>query len=75
MPMLLLDRLDTLARFEPSGFPLVSLYLNTESGGTGRPNYDSFLRKELRARVKTYPERSTERESLERDAHRELCRS
>ena len=68
--MLLLDRLDTLARLEPSGFPLVSLYLNTEIGGTGRPNYDSFLRKELRARVKTYPERSTERESLERDAKR-----
>src|SRR5687767_2895511 len=66
----LIDRLDRLARLEPTPFPLLSLYLNTEADGTGRPHYDVFLRKELRDRVKTYPERSPERESLEQDTER-----
>lgn len=66
----LIDRLDALARLEPTPFPLLSLYLNTEASGSGRPTYDVFLKKELRDRVKTYPERSPERESLERDLER-----
>ena len=66
----LIDRLDTLARLEPTPYPLLSLYLNTTADGTGRPNYDLFLKKELRERVKTYPERSPERESLEQDSER-----
>ena len=71
MPQLsLTDRLDILARLEPSSFPLLSLYLNTESDGRGRPNYNLFLRKELRHRLKLYPERSAGRESLERDVDR-----
>jgi peptide chain release factor subunit 1 len=67
---LLTDRLDVLARLEPTSFPLVSLYLNTEVDATGRPNYDRFLRKELRDRAKTFTERSAERESLDRDVER-----
>jgi peptide chain release factor subunit 1 len=70
MAELLLDRLDGLARIEPSRFPLLSLYLNTEPGDTGRPSYDLFLRKELRDRAKTYAERSPERQSLDRDTER-----
>jgi peptide chain release factor subunit 1 len=66
----LINRLDALARLEPSALPLLSLYLNTHSDSTGRPTYDVFLRKELRERAKTYPERSAERESLDRDANR-----
>ena len=71
MPQLrVTDRLDVLARLEPASFPLLSLYLNTESDGRGRPNYNLFLRKELRQRLKMYPERSADRESLERDVDR-----
>ena len=61
------DRVDTLARIEPTPLPLLSLYLNTEPNGNGRPTYETFLRKELTHRVTTYEERSAERESLERD--------
>jgi peptide chain release factor subunit 1 len=66
----LVDRLDLLARLEPTAFPLLSLYLNTDADGTGKPNHDVFLKKELRERVKTYPERSAQRESLEKDVER-----
>jgi peptide chain release factor subunit 1 len=71
MPELLVtDRLDSLARLEPTRFPLLSVYLNTGVGGTGRPLFDAFLRKELRERMKTYPSGSEERESFERDVKR-----
>ena len=66
----LTDRVDTLARIEPTPLPLLSLYLNTEPNGNGRPTYQTFLRKELPHRVTTYDERSAERESLERDRER-----
>jgi peptide chain release factor subunit 1 len=62
--------LDVLARVEATPMPLLSLYLNTERSGNGRPSHDVFLRRELRQRIKTYDERSPERESLERDGAR-----
>jgi peptide chain release factor subunit 1 len=67
---LLVDRLDTLAQLQPMTFPLLSLYLNTEVHDTGRPTYDLFLRKDLRERVKTFTDRSRERDSLDRDVAR-----
>jgi peptide subunit release factor 1 (eRF1) len=68
--MILNEQLDRLAAFEPSPYPVVSLYLNTQSDGRGRDNYQAFVRKELKARVLTYPARSPEREMLERDMER-----
>ena len=71
MPELqLIDHLDALARVEPTPYPLLSLYLNTQRDSRGRPNYDTFLRKELRDRCRTYRERSAERVSLQRDVDR-----
>lgn len=64
------DRIDALARIEPTRLPLVSLYLNTDVNETGRKTHDVFLRKELQHRVSTFAERSPERESLERDRER-----
>lgn len=64
------ERLDRLARINPAPLPLLSLYLNTETNGTGRTTHETFLRKELRHRAKTYDERSPERDSLERDRTR-----
>lgn len=66
----LTDQLEKLARFEPAPYPVVSLYLNTQPGQTGRDQYDAFLRKELKQRGRTYPAGSPERDSLERDLER-----
>jgi peptide subunit release factor 1 (eRF1) len=68
--MTLNDQLDRLAAFEPSPYPVVSLYLNTQPDGHGRDNFQAFVRKELKARAQTYPPRSAEREMLDRDLER-----
>lgn len=64
------DQLDRLAAFGPSPYPVISLYLNTQPNERGRDNFQSFLRKELKARAQTYPARSCEREMLDRDLER-----
>ncbi len=61
---------DSLAAFEPTGFPFVSLYLNTQPNETGRENYDSFLRKQFEEVTKTFPTRSSSQESFTQDAKR-----
>lgn len=66
----LTDQLSRLAAFEPSPYPVVSLYLNTQPDQRGRDNFQAFVRKELKARAQTYPQRSPEREMLERDMER-----
>lgn len=68
--MTLTDQLNRLAAFEPSPYPVVSLYLNTQPNQHGRDNFQAFVRKELKARALTYPGRSPEREMLERDMER-----
>jgi peptide chain release factor subunit 1 len=45
----------------------VSLYLNTQPGPPGRDQHQAFLRKEFKARSRTYPTGSPERESLDQD--------
>jgi peptide chain release factor subunit 1 len=62
--------LDRLAAFGPTELPVLSLYLNTQSDQHGRDNFGPFVRKEFRNRLKTYPLRSPERESFERDGRR-----
>ena len=68
--MTLHAQLDRLAAFEQSPYPVISLYLNTQPDGRGRDQFQTFVRKELKARAQTYPPRSTEREMLERDMER-----
>jgi peptide subunit release factor 1 (eRF1) len=68
--MTLTEQLDRLAAFEPGPYPVVSLYLNTQSGQHGRDQHHAFVRKELKARTQTFPPGSPERESLERDLER-----
>jgi len=65
--MTLIEQLDRLAAFEPGPYPVVSLYLNTQPGQTGRDQHHTFVRKELKARAGTYAPNSPERESLDRD--------
>src|SRR3954468_13051989 len=64
------DQLTRLAALEPSPYPVISLYLNTRPDQHGRDNFQAFVRKELKARAQTYPQRSSEREILERDMER-----
>ena len=68
--MTLTDQLDRLAALEPSPYPVVSVYLNTQPGPTGRDQFKAFIRKEFAARGRTYAANSPERESLERDLER-----
>lgn len=65
--MLVKDQLDRLAAFEPAPYPVVSLYLNTQPGQTGRDQFQTFVRKEFAARSRTYANGSPESESLGRD--------
>jgi peptide subunit release factor 1 (eRF1) len=61
---------DRLAAFQPTGFPVISLYLNAQANEHGRATYDAFLRKELSERAKSFEPGSAERESFDQDAER-----
>ena len=62
--------LDKLARLDASPMPIVSLYLNLSADAQGKDNYQSFVRKELQARARTFPEGSPERGSVDQDVAR-----
>ncbi|HEU0185712.1 MAG TPA: Vms1/Ankzf1 family peptidyl-tRNA hydrolase [Blastocatellia bacterium] len=62
--------LDRLVSFEPTPFPVISVYLNTQPDQHGRDNFDAFVRRELKARAKKWTMRTPERESFDRDADR-----
>ncbi|HJR60039.1 MAG TPA: Vms1/Ankzf1 family peptidyl-tRNA hydrolase [Vicinamibacterales bacterium] len=68
--MPLADQLDQLARFEPAPYPVISLYLNTQPNAKGRDEYQTFVRQEFKARARTYPAGSPERDSLDKDLER-----
>lgn len=62
--------LQKLADFEPTGFPFVSVYLNTEPNETGKTNFDVFLKKQISEHSETLEIRTSERESFDQDAKR-----
>ena len=62
--------LDRLARLDDSPVPIVSLYLNLRADAQGKDNYQSFVRKELPARARTFAAGSPERDSVDRDITR-----
>jgi peptide chain release factor subunit 1 len=66
----IMECLDRLAAFEPTELPVISLYLNTQPDQHGRANFEAFVRKEFRARSRTFARRSLQRESFDRDAQR-----
>jgi peptide chain release factor subunit 1 len=68
--MALNDLMERLTRFEPTGFPVLSLYLNAQANQHGRDDYDRFVRKELQNRARTFEAHSPERESFDRDAEK-----
>ena len=58
------DRLDRLASFDPGPYPVVSLYLDLRADQHGRDNFETFVRKELRERLRTYPASGPERAAI-----------
>jgi peptide subunit release factor 1 (eRF1) len=66
----LTHHLDELAAFEPTEFPFISLYLNTQPDQHGRDNFEPFVRKEFKARANSFAQDSLELASFERDAAR-----
>lgn len=68
--LMLINHLDELAAFEPNGYPFISLYLNLEPDQHGRDNFESFVRKEFKAKAKSLPAESLELMSFKRDAAR-----
>ena len=64
------ELLERLAAFQPTGFPVISLYLNAQANEHGRATYDAFLRKELGERARTFDPGSAERESFDQDTER-----
>ena len=67
---LLGEHLDRLAAFEPTPFPFLSLYLNTQADERGKDNFQAFIRKEFHGRANTYPAHTPERQSFDRDTAR-----
>ena len=68
--LILMNHLDELAAFEPTGYPFISLYLNLQPDQHGRDNFDSFVRKEFKAKAKSFPAESLELTSFNRDTAR-----
>ena len=69
-PSMLDDKLKELSRFTPTTMPVLSVYLNTQPDRHGRDHFESFLRKELKARANTYAPRSPERDSFDKDVQK-----
>jgi peptide subunit release factor 1 (eRF1) len=63
--------LDKLSDFEPTTFPVLSLYLNMQPDQHGRtPDLKPYLERELKALAQTWQTGTPERESFDRDAER-----
>ena len=71
--MLVDDLIDRLVEFPPTRYPVISLYLDGRPDQHGREQYGVFVKKELAARSRTWPRRSPERESFDRDVDRILA--
>lgn len=64
------DLLDRMARYEPGGGPVLSLYLRLEPDERGRPRFERFLRKEAKRRGRTFDPRSEARAGYDEDVRR-----
>lgn len=62
--------LEKLAAFEPTGFPFLNLYLDTQVNENGQTTFDVFVRTKLSEHRDQYEENSSERESFDRDAEK-----
>ncbi len=66
--------LDQLAEFEPTTFPVLSVYLNMQRDQNGRaPELRPYLERELKPLARSWQAGTPERESFDRDAERILA--
>lgn len=65
--MKLNELVETLAAFEPTGFPFVTLYLNASPNENGRDEYQAWLGNEIDELAASFPEDSAEAESIKAD--------
>jgi peptide chain release factor subunit 1 len=68
--MALNDLMERLTAFEPTEFPVISLYLNAQANQHGRDDFERFLRKEFQERARTFEPHTPERESYDRDVEK-----
>jgi rubrerythrin len=59
-----------LAHREPSPNPVISCFVNVGPDGSGRPTFQTFLKKAFSERVRSFPEGSESRSRLEADRDR-----
>jgi peptide subunit release factor 1 (eRF1) len=65
------EPLARLVAFEPTSFPVLSVYLNTQPDQHGRtPDAAPYLHREFKALARTWAPSSPERESFDRDVER-----
>jgi peptide subunit release factor 1 (eRF1) len=64
------DHLDKLAAFDPTGGPVISLYLDLRPNQHGRDQFDIFVRKALAARLQGFARDSAAVASLQQDRQR-----
>jgi len=62
--------LESLVDFEPTGFPFLSIYLNTEPNETGKKDFDVFLRKQFSEFGAVLEANTGEKESFDEDEKR-----
>lgn len=68
--MKLSELTEKLIAFEPSGFPVVSLYLNATANENGRDEYKAWLKSEISELIGSYEEDSAEAQSINADVER-----
>lgn len=64
--------LEKLARFEPTGFPFLNIYLDARVNENGQRTLDVYVKNELSEAEKNYGEGTSERESFDRDRQKVL---
>jgi hypothetical protein len=65
------EPLARLVAFEPTTFPVLSVYLNTQPDQHGRtPDVTPYLHREFKALARTWAPSSRERHSFDKDAER-----
>jgi peptide subunit release factor 1 (eRF1) len=67
------EHIERLLAFEPTALPVISVYLNAQSGQNGRAaDFESYLHREFKSLSRTWPSGSPERESFDQDVERIL---
>jgi peptide subunit release factor 1 (eRF1) len=68
--MKLNDLIQKLAAFEPKGFPVLSIYLDSQGIDQGREDYRIWLKTELAEKIAGYENESAEFQSFNEDVRR-----